>query len=193
MRAAMPNSRALRPFSLNPTGTLSRRHLAHFSAAVDTSDSQDNKWHRELEAPIFPCMGAGAKVAGRSHDPPRRGDERSDRPSLWPRRAAAPPFPPVMVSILWRGNGHGLAFLGYYNERDRRVEAGAWRRSRMSLGFMSVAVAANIPGKLRRSSSQSGSRWALTGQRSPTQAGSSPRWTAPPCRMALISICMDSS
>src|ERR1019366_9257606 len=31
-----------------------------------------------------------------------------------------------------------------------------------------------------------GSRWALTGQRSPTQAGSSPRWTAPPCRMALI-------
>lgn len=33
----MPNSRALRPFSLNPTGTLSRRHVAHFSAAVDSA------------------------------------------------------------------------------------------------------------------------------------------------------------
>jgi hypothetical protein len=31
----MPNSRALRPFSLNPTGTLSRRHLAQFVSAVD--------------------------------------------------------------------------------------------------------------------------------------------------------------
>jgi hypothetical protein len=32
----MPNSRALRPFSLNPTGTLSRRHLAQFVSAVDS-------------------------------------------------------------------------------------------------------------------------------------------------------------
>src|ERR1700731_177189 len=66
----------------------------------------------------------GAKVAGRSHDPPRRGDERSDRPPIWPRRAAAPPCPPFLVPILWRGDGHGLAFLGHHNERDRRVEAG---------------------------------------------------------------------
>jgi hypothetical protein len=36
MRAATKLTRALRPFSLNPTGTLLRRHLAHFVAAVDT-------------------------------------------------------------------------------------------------------------------------------------------------------------
>jgi putative MFS transporter len=35
MRAATPNARALQPFSFNPTGTLLRRHLAHFVAAVD--------------------------------------------------------------------------------------------------------------------------------------------------------------
>jgi hypothetical protein len=29
-------ARASRPFSLNQTGTLSRRHLAHFLSAVDT-------------------------------------------------------------------------------------------------------------------------------------------------------------
>jgi len=69
----------------------------------------------------------------------------------------------------------------------------AWRRSRMSLGFMSVAAAGSIRGKLPKSSSQSGNGWDLTDRRSPTPAGSSPRWTAPPCRMALISICTDSS
>ena len=50
-------------------------------------------------------------MAGRSHDQPRRGDERSDRPSIWPRRAAAPPCPPILV-LLWRSNGHGLASSG---------------------------------------------------------------------------------
>ncbi len=35
MRAASQLTRALRPFSLNPTGTLLRRHLAQFVAAVD--------------------------------------------------------------------------------------------------------------------------------------------------------------
>jgi hypothetical protein len=35
MRAARQPTRASRPFSLNQTGTLSRRHLAHFLAAVD--------------------------------------------------------------------------------------------------------------------------------------------------------------
>src|SRR5208283_3231022 len=36
MRAATQLTRASRPFSLNQTGTLSRRHLAHFVAAVDS-------------------------------------------------------------------------------------------------------------------------------------------------------------
>lgn len=38
MRAATQLTRASRPFSLNQTGTLSRRHLAHFVAAVDTPE-----------------------------------------------------------------------------------------------------------------------------------------------------------
>lgn len=38
--AAHQKIRASRPFSLNPTGILSRRHLAHFVSAVDTADSK---------------------------------------------------------------------------------------------------------------------------------------------------------
>ena len=41
--------------------------------------------------------------------------------------------------------------------------------------------------------SQSESGWDLTGQRSPTLACSSPRWTAPPCRTASTFIFMASS
>src|ERR1700731_686082 len=77
-------------------------------------------WKRRSSA----AWRAGAKVAGRSHDPPRRGDERSDRPSIWPRRAAPPPCPPILVPILWGGEGHGLAVFRHHNERDRCLEAG---------------------------------------------------------------------
>ena len=38
-----------------------------------------------------------------------------------------------------------------------------------------------------------GDGWDLTDRRSPTPAGSSPRWTAPPCRMASTFIFMASS
>src|SRR3977135_1766100 len=72
-------------------------------------------WKRRSSA----AWRAGAKMAGRSHDPPRGGDER-----IWPRPAAAPPCPPILVPILWRSDGHGLAFFGHHNERDRCLEAG---------------------------------------------------------------------
>jgi hypothetical protein len=36
LTAKEKQTRASRPFSLNQTGTLSRRHLAHFLSAVDT-------------------------------------------------------------------------------------------------------------------------------------------------------------
>lgn len=42
MRAATQLTRASRPFSLNPTGTLSSRHLAQFVAAVDNVDTYRN-------------------------------------------------------------------------------------------------------------------------------------------------------
>jgi hypothetical protein len=50
MRAATQLTRALRPFSLNPTGTLLRRHLAHFVAAVDTPKPQREAAHTLLDA-----------------------------------------------------------------------------------------------------------------------------------------------
>src|SRR5271166_3358902 len=43
MRAATQLTRASRPFSLNQTGTRSRRHLAHFVAAVDTRAVEKEK------------------------------------------------------------------------------------------------------------------------------------------------------
>ena len=57
MRAATQLTRASRPFSLNQTGTLSRRHLAHFVAAVDTHASPSaRKTARlivDLRQPVF--------------------------------------------------------------------------------------------------------------------------------------------
>ena len=70
---------------------------------------------------------------GRADDPARRGDERGDRPPLRPRRAAAPARASVLVPVLRRRDGHGLAFLRHHHQRDRRAEArpdAAVRRAR---------------------------------------------------------------
>ena len=63
-------------------------------------------------------------------DPARRGDRRGDRPPLRPRRAAAPAGASVLVPVVRRGDGDGLAFVGHHHQRHRRLEAraGAARR-----------------------------------------------------------------
>ena len=47
------------------------------------------------------------------------------RPSLRPRRAAAPARPSVLVPVLRRRHGHGLAFLRHHHQRHRRAQARA--------------------------------------------------------------------
>src|SRR5580704_11813452 len=67
----------------------------------------------------------GSQVARRPNDSPRRGDQRSNCPSLRSRRIVAAPRSPVLVPIVRRHDGHGLAFLRYHDKRHRRVEARA--------------------------------------------------------------------
>ena len=64
-------------------------------------------------------------MARGSHEPARRGDLAGDRASLRPRRASAAARPPVLVPVVRRRDGHGLAFLGHHHQRDRRAEARA--------------------------------------------------------------------
>ena len=64
-----------------------------------------------------------AELARRPHDAARRRDQRGDRPSLWPRRVAAPARPSLLVPVLRRRHGHGLAFLRHHHQRHRRAEA----------------------------------------------------------------------
>ena len=61
-------------------------------------------------------------LAGRM-TPARRRHRRGDRRHLRPRRVAAPARAPVLVPVVRRRHGHGLALLGDHHERDRRAEA----------------------------------------------------------------------
>src|SRR5215213_4143184 len=92
-------------------------------------DDGSARWKRQPAA----ARRASAEMAGGSHDPPRRGHERSDRPPLRARRAAAPARASVLVSVIRRRHGNGLAFLRHHHQRDRRAKAraraageGAW-------------------------------------------------------------------
>ena len=77
---------------------------------------------------------------------------RGDRAGLRPRRAAAPPRPSLLVPVVRRGDGDGLALLRHHHQRHRRAEARPRRRCRRSSASMSAAAAAGIraqtPGEL---------------------------------------------
>src|SRR5262249_16194078 len=45
-----------------------------------------------------------------------------DRASLWARRVPATCGTSVLVPILWRRDGHGLALVRYHHEGDRRAQ-----------------------------------------------------------------------
>ena len=136
---------------------------------------------------------ARAEMAGGPHDPPRRGHQPGDRPPLRPRRAVAPAGASVLVPVVRRGDGHGLAFLRHHHQRHRRAEARADAARKASSASMSAAAAAGIRGRRRRSWSRSASASASTAPRWRRPAGWSPRSTAPRCRTASSSICTASS
>ena len=79
----------------------------------------ETSWLRRSAA----ARRAGAAVARRPHDPARRGDGRGDRPRIRPRRAVAPARPSVLVPVVRRGDGDGLALVGDHDQRHRRAEA----------------------------------------------------------------------
>jgi hypothetical protein len=76
MRATTQLTRASRPFSLNQTGTLLRRHLAQFVAAVDKP-----MLAMSLLLAVFEPATTAASMAidgpGTIDDAPARGPERS--------------------------------------------------------------------------------------------------------------------
>ena len=50
---------------------------------------------------------------------------RGDRPGLWPRRVPAPARQSLLVPVVRRGDGDGLAFVRHHHQRHRRAEARA--------------------------------------------------------------------
>src|SRR6266404_4325529 len=75
-------------------------------------------------------------MAWGSHDPAGDRDYRSDRPRIWPRRATAPARASLLVPVLRRGDGDGLAFLRHHDERARRLRPGSFviPRARVARG-----------------------------------------------------------
>ena len=98
---------------------------------------------------------------------PRRRHLPSDRSPLRPRRAAAAAGASLLVPVLRRRHGHGLAFLGHHHERHRRAEARAGAARAASWASMSAAGAASIRARPRRNSSRSAIASASMARRSP--------------------------
>src|ERR1700681_2000625 len=74
-----------------------------------------------------------AALARDTHVFARRRRNAGDRPPLWPRRFLAAPVAPVLVPVVWRGHGNGLAFVRHHDQRHRRSQAragAAFRRTR---------------------------------------------------------------
>ena len=123
----------------------------------------------------------GPRLAGRADDAARHGDGRGDRPSLWPRRVPAPPGPSLLVPVVRRGDGDGLAFVGHHHQRRSARSSAASTRAPASSASRSAAGAARHsradPGRARRRpASAAGFDGADAGH---APAGSSPRSTAP--------------
>jgi hypothetical protein len=66
---------------------------------------------------------ARSTMAGAAHGRARRHRMPGNRPSLRPRGAAAAAVTSVLVPVVRRGDGNGLAFLRHHHERYRRAQA----------------------------------------------------------------------
>ena len=99
----------------------------------------------------------------RAHGRARRHRLPGDRSSLRPRRAAAAAVASVLVPVVRRGHGNGLAFVRHHHQRHRRAQARPRRRSRANSAFTSAAAAASIRGAHRRSCVALGERVGIDG------------------------------
>ncbi len=76
---------------------------------------------------------ARAALARRTDDAARRGHHASHRDRIRARRVPAPARPSLLVPVVRRGHGHGLALVGDHDLGDRGAEArarSAFRRAR---------------------------------------------------------------
>ena len=70
-------------------------------------------------------MADGFRHGWRAHVVARRHRHAGDRASLWPRRLPAAAVASVLVPVVRRRDGDGLALLRHHHQRDRRAEARA--------------------------------------------------------------------
>src|ERR1700674_5086166 len=91
-----------------------------------------------------------ATMAGGPHDSSGRGDEPGDRAPLRTRRALTPAGKSLLVSVLRRRHGNGLAFIRHHDERDRgaetRVDAAPEGARDSRLRWAREVLAANAAG-----------------------------------------------
>src|SRR5215217_2642028 len=110
-----------------------------------SSETQhDSKSGKRRPAPArWPCP----QMARRPNDSARSGDEPSDCPSLWPRRASPAPLPPILVPVVRSRHGDGLALLRYHHQRhwgaETRPDAARRRTSRPRLRWTRQAFPAD--------------------------------------------------
>ena len=138
VRTLLPTAKGVRllgvtvsNFDQAPIGAADELPLFDAGEAIIRDPTRPRASRRQVCADGAPCRQCrpaasrwpGAEMAGRSHDQARRGDHRGDRPGVWPRRVAAPVGASLLVPVVRRGDGDGLAFLRYHHERHRRAEA----------------------------------------------------------------------
>jgi hypothetical protein len=66
--------------------------------------------------------GTAVKALGQLHDAARRGHPPSHRARIRARGIPAPHLASLLVPVLRRRDGHGLAFIRHHDERRRRAE-----------------------------------------------------------------------
>ncbi len=90
---------------------------------------------------------------------------RGDRPSIMAATNCCAGWRILLVPVLRRRDGHGLAFVRHHHQRHRRAEARAASRCRANSASMSAAAAARIRARRRTNSSPSASASASTARR----------------------------
>ena len=157
-----------------------------------TDRVEQGQMARRTGSADLPLHGGRVPAGWPAHGLARSHRLPGDRPPLRPRRIPAAAFASVLVSVLRRRDGDGLAFLRHHDQRHRRAEArpGAigTRARYPCLRRPRPAFAPDARRMLLL-----GDRVGFDAQGSPVRAASLRKSTAPRCRTASSFTCMASS
>ena len=107
---------------------------AHLFATLETSNHSQADMARRTGSADLPLHGGRVPAwLGQRMVDARRRHLPGHRASLRPRRIPAAALASLLVPVLRRRHGHGLALVGHHHERHRRAEArprAAGRRAR---------------------------------------------------------------